>query len=83
MRISFRGFIAKKLIKILGFSRGNVIQAVVFALPHFVMHGSASSVDIIIRIIISFVDLNGLYKDINYKLIICWFNDTVYNIILY
>jgi membrane protease YdiL (CAAX protease family) len=53
--IFFRGFIAKKLIKILGFSKGNVVQAVVFALPHFVIRGSASTADIIVRIINAFL----------------------------
>lgn len=53
--IFFRGFVAKKLIKNLGFSKGNVAQAVVFALPHFVIRGSASLVDIIVRIINAFL----------------------------
>lgn len=53
--IFFRGFVAKKLIKNLGFSKGNVVQAVVFALPHFVIRGSASLVDIIVRIINAFL----------------------------
>lgn len=53
--IFFRGFVAKKLIKNLGFSKGNVIQAVVFALPHFVIQGSASLVDITVRIINAFL----------------------------
>jgi len=39
--IFFRGFIAKKLIKALGFSKGNVIQAIVFSISHFVIIGSA------------------------------------------
>ncbi|KAJ50226.1 membrane protease YdiL (CAAX protease family) [Clostridium tetanomorphum] len=52
--IFFRGFVAKKLIKKLGFSKGNVAQALVFALPHFVTLGSASLVDIIVRIINAF-----------------------------
>ena len=53
--IFFRGFIAKKLIKKFGFSKGNVVQAIVFALPHLVIRGSASSVDIIVRIINAFL----------------------------
>lgn len=53
--IFFRGFIAKKLIKNLGFSKGNIVQAVMFALPHFVIRGSASSIDIIVRIINAFL----------------------------
>lgn len=51
----FRGFVAKKLIKNLGFLKGNVLQALVFALPHFVIRGSASLVDITIRIINAFL----------------------------
>jgi CAAX amino terminal protease family. len=35
--ILFRGFIAKRLIGILGFLKENLIQAVVFALTHFVL----------------------------------------------
>lgn len=53
--VFFRGFVAKKLIKNLGFSKGNVVQAVVFALPHFVIRGSASLLDIIVRIINAFL----------------------------
>jgi len=53
--IFFRGFIAKKLIKKLGFAKGNVVQAIMFALPHLVISGSASSVDIIVRIINAFL----------------------------
>ena len=53
--IFFRGFVAKQLIKLLGFSRGNVVQAVIFALPHFVLRGSASIVDIFVRIINAFL----------------------------
>jgi len=53
--IFFRGFIAKKLIKKLGFAKGNVVQAIMFALPHLVISGSASSIDIIVRIINAFL----------------------------
>ncbi|MTI61910.1 MAG: CPBP family intramembrane metalloprotease [Firmicutes bacterium] len=53
--IFFRGFIAKKLIKKIGFLKGNIIQAVIFALPHFVMEGKASQVDIVVRIINAFL----------------------------
>lgn len=53
--IFFRGFIAKKLIEKLGFSKGNLIQAIVFALPHFVISDTASVVDIIVRIINAFL----------------------------
>ncbi|WMM24017.1 CPBP family intramembrane glutamic endopeptidase [Tissierella sp. MB52-C2] len=53
--IFFRGFIAKKLIKRFGFSKGNVVQAIVFAIPHFVIMGTASTVDIIVRIINAFL----------------------------
>ena len=53
--IFFRGFIAKKLIEKLGYSKGNVVQAAVFALPHLVISGSSSSVDIIVRIINAFL----------------------------
>ncbi|WP_027626122.1 CPBP family intramembrane glutamic endopeptidase [Clostridium lundense] len=53
--IFFRGFIAKKFIKRLGFSKGNVIQAIVFASPHFVILGSASIADIIVRIMNAFL----------------------------
>ncbi len=53
--IFFRGFIAKKLIGVLGFSKGNLIQAVIFALPHFVIGGTASAIDIIVRIINAFL----------------------------
>lgn len=53
--ILFRGFVAKKLIKNLGFLKGNVLQAIVFALPHFVIRGSASLVDITVRIINAFL----------------------------
>lgn len=45
--ILFRGFIAKKVIRKIGFSKGNVFQAIVFASPHFVIIGSASTADII------------------------------------
>jgi len=45
----------KKLIKNLGFLKGNVLQAIVFALPHFVIRGSASLVDITVRIINAFL----------------------------
>jgi len=51
----FRGFVANQLIKYLGFSKGNVIQAVILALPHFVIRGSASIVDIFVRIINAFL----------------------------
>ncbi|MGI6453795.1 MAG: CPBP family intramembrane glutamic endopeptidase [Syntrophomonadaceae bacterium] len=53
--IFFRGFVANQLFKYLGFSRGNVVQAVIFALPHFVIRGSASIVDIFVRIINAFL----------------------------
>lgn len=53
--IFFRGFVAKKLIKKFGFASGNVVQAVVFALPHFVIQGSASLVDFFVRIINAFL----------------------------
>lgn len=53
--ILFRGFIAKKLIKRFGFSKGNVVQAIAFAIPHFVIAGSASTADIIVRIINAFL----------------------------
>lgn len=53
--ILFRGFVAKKLIKNLGFLKGNILQALVFALPHFVIRGSASLVDITLRIINAFL----------------------------
>ncbi|MHB1417092.1 MAG: CPBP family intramembrane glutamic endopeptidase [Chloroflexota bacterium] len=53
--IFFRGFIARRLIKTLGFARGNLIQAVVFALPHFVLSGPASPVDIGVRIANAFL----------------------------
>lgn len=53
--IFFRGFIARKLIGKLGFPKGNLIQAVIFALPHFVISGTASAIDIIVRIINAFL----------------------------
>ncbi|WP_017414324.1 CPBP family intramembrane glutamic endopeptidase [Clostridium tunisiense] len=53
--ILFRGFVAKKLIENLGFLKGNALQALVFALPHFVIRGSASLVDITVRIINAFL----------------------------
>jgi len=53
--IFFRGFVAKKLIKKVGFSKGNVIQAIVFASPHFIIIGSVSTADIIVRIINAFL----------------------------
>lgn len=53
--IFFRGFIAKKLINKIGFLKGNVIQAAVFALPHFVMKGTSSQIDIVFRILNSFL----------------------------
>jgi len=53
--IFFRGFIANQLVKHLGFSKGNAIQAVIFALPHFVIRGSASIADIFVRIINAFL----------------------------
>ncbi|WP_158702684.1 CPBP family intramembrane glutamic endopeptidase [Paenibacillus faecalis] len=53
--IFFRGFIAKKLFSILGYKKGNLIQAAIFALPHFVINGSASYIDIIVRIINAFL----------------------------
>lgn len=49
--IFFRGFIAKKVIDKLGYSKGNLIQAVIFGMLHFVIQGSASRIDIIVRII--------------------------------
>lgn len=53
--IFFRGFIAKKLINKIGFLKGNIIQAAVFALPHFVMKGTSSQIDIVFRIINAFL----------------------------
>lgn len=53
--IFFRGFIAKRCFSKLGFNRGNVVQAIIFALPHFVIDGSASYIDIIVRIINAFI----------------------------
>jgi membrane protease YdiL (CAAX protease family) len=53
--IFFRGFVARRLIGALGFPKGNLIQAVIFALPHFVIAGTASAVDIIVRIINAFL----------------------------
>lgn len=53
--IFFRGFLARKLIGVLGFSRGNVIQAAVFALPHVVLSGSASTADIVVRVLNAFL----------------------------
>lgn len=53
--IFFRGFIAKKCFAKLGFIKGNILQAVIFASVHFVISGSASYVDIIVRIINAFV----------------------------
>lgn len=53
--ILFRGFIAKGLIKNHGFKYGNVIQAFIFAVPHFVINGTASNIDILVRIINAFI----------------------------
>lgn len=53
--IFFRGFIAKKCFLALGFKQGNIVQAVIFALPHFVINGSASYIDITVRIINAFM----------------------------
>jgi membrane protease YdiL (CAAX protease family) len=35
--ILFRGFIAKRLIELLGFTWGNLLQAAIFALPHLAL----------------------------------------------
>lgn len=53
--IFFRGFIAKKLIKLLGYSKGNFLQAIIFAFPHFVISGAASTIDILVRIANAFL----------------------------
>ena len=53
--VFFRGFIAKELITRLGYKWGNFLQALIFALPHFVVGGSASWPDLISRIGFAFV----------------------------
>ncbi|WP_125154776.1 CPBP family intramembrane glutamic endopeptidase [Clostridium rectalis] len=64
--IFFRGFIAKKFINKLGFFKGNILQAIAFASPHFVIRGTASKVDIIFRIINAFL-LGYVFGYITYK----------------
>lgn len=53
--IFFRGFIAKRSCALLGFPKGNLVQALIFALPHVVIHGSASPMDIAVRVINAFM----------------------------
>lgn len=48
--IFFRGFVAKKLISRLGFSRGNLLQALIFGLLHsFLVSGPFSTIDLAVR----------------------------------
>ena len=48
--IFFRGFIAKKLIDRLGYSKGNLLQALVFGMPHsFLVSGPFSAIDLVVR----------------------------------
>jgi len=47
--------INESIAVILNISKGNVVQAVIFALPHFVIRGSASIEDIFVRIINAFL----------------------------
>lgn len=53
--IFFRGFIAKRSYPQFGFFKGNLVQASIFALPHVVIHGPASPLDIAVRIVNAFM----------------------------
>lgn len=53
--IFFRGFIAKRFYPLLGFFKGNLVQACVFALPHVVINGPASPIDIAVRVVNAFM----------------------------
>ena len=52
--VFFRGFAAKELISRLGYKWGNFLQALLFALPHFVVGGSANLTDLVSRIVFAF-----------------------------
>ena len=48
----FRGFLAKKLINRLGLLKGNLIQALMFGLPHLLFVGPApTTIDILIKVL--------------------------------
>ena len=53
--IFFRGFVVKRSYPLFGLSKGILVQAVIFALPHVVINGPASPVDIAVRVINAFV----------------------------
>lgn len=49
--ILFRGFIGKRLINILGFDRGNIIQTVIFSIPHLSTFGIKLTYEVILGVI--------------------------------
>ena len=53
--ILFRGFFAKKLFEIFHFRVGNIIQALIFALPHIISISKLNWIDTSIRIINAFI----------------------------
>lgn len=49
--IFFRGFIAKRCINKLGFSKGNLLQAFIFVFPHLTTFGTAPTFEVIVGVI--------------------------------
>ena len=54
--IFFRGWIANNLIKNIGFNKGNIIQAIIFALPHIITFSAAPSLESILLFCNAFVN---------------------------
>lgn len=58
--VLFRGFIAKRLISVLGFQKGNVLQAIIFGIIHAVLFAFITS-NIIFLIVIFVIPTVGAY----------------------